>query len=171
MDNDFKILHPVREVSISPERTITVREMRWKDAVAFAEKLSGVIGQFTSTEGRLVVTAERIASAVTSSGTLATDLVSRSCGLSPDEVGDLAPSQVLDLLAAALEVNLPAWFAFFQESRAPTGIESSTRISTGGSFFSFLAAKSIPCDFRLKRVAGFRFATSSIFLPASASGL
>jgi len=106
MNDDFKILHPVREVSISPERTVTVREMRWKDAVAFAEKLSGVIGQFTSTEGRLVVTAERIASAVTSSGALATDLVSRSCGLSPDEVGDLAPAQVLDLLAAALEVNL-----------------------------------------------------------------
>lgn len=106
MDDDFKVLHPIREVQLDSQRTITVREMRWKDAVAFAEKLSGLLGQFTSPDGRLVITPERIAAAITSSGALATDLVSRSGGMSPEEVGDLAPAQVLELLAAALEVNL-----------------------------------------------------------------
>ncbi len=52
---DFAILHPVREIALRGQ-TVSVREMRWKDAVAFTEKLSALAEQFTDPDGRLMVT-------------------------------------------------------------------------------------------------------------------
>jgi hypothetical protein len=102
---DFAILHPVREVSLRNE-TVTVREMRWKDAIAFTEKLSGLMGQFTEPDGRLVVTPEKLGAVIARSGDLATELLERATGKGREWLDDLRPVEVFDLMAAAVEVNL-----------------------------------------------------------------
>lgn len=102
---DFAILHPVREVPLRNE-TVTVREMRWKDAVAFTEKLSGLMGQFTEPDGRLVVTPEKLGAVIARSGDLATELLERATGRGREFLDELRPVEVLELLAAAVEVNL-----------------------------------------------------------------
>ncbi|MCZ7640020.1 MAG: hypothetical protein M5U12_30585 [Verrucomicrobia bacterium] len=102
---DFAILHPVREVPLRNE-TVTVREMRWKDAIAFTEKLSGLMGQFTEPDGRLVVTPEKLGAVIARSGDLATELLERATGRGREFVDDLRPVEVFSLLAAAVEVNL-----------------------------------------------------------------
>ena len=102
---DFAILHPVREVPLRNE-TVTVREMRWKDAIAFTEKLSGLTGRFTQPDGRLVVTPEKLGAVIASSGDLATELLERATGRGREILDELRPVEVLELLAAAVEVNL-----------------------------------------------------------------
>lgn len=105
MDSDLPILHPVREVPVSGRGVVTVRELRWKPALAFVQKLSGTLGDLV--EGtRLVVTEERLATLIARSGSLAGELISASTGLTPAEVDDLYPSDALALLHAAVEVNL-----------------------------------------------------------------
>ncbi len=103
--SDFAILHPVKEVPLRGQ-TVTVREMRWKEAVAFTEKLSGLMGQFTEPDGRLLVTPEKLGAVIARSGDLATQLLEHTTGLPRETLDDLRPVEVLDLLAAAIEVNL-----------------------------------------------------------------
>ncbi|MCZ7635756.1 MAG: hypothetical protein M5U12_06745 [Verrucomicrobia bacterium] len=103
--SDFAILHPVREVSTRGEN-VTVREMRWKDAVAFTEKITGLMGRFIEPDGRLVVTPEKLGAVIATSGDLATELLERATGRGREFFDDLRPVEVLELLAAAVEVNL-----------------------------------------------------------------
>ncbi len=103
--SDFPILHPVREIPLRGE-TVVVREMRWKEAIAFTEKLSGLAREFTEPDGRLVVTPEKLGAVIARSGDLATQLLERTTGLGRETLDDLRPVEVLDLLAAAIEVNL-----------------------------------------------------------------
>lgn len=103
--SDFHILHPVREVPVLGQ-AVTVREMRWKDAVAFTGKLSGLMSAFIEPDGRLLVTPEKLGAVIASSGDLATELLERSTGQGRDWLEELRPVEVLDLLAAAVEVNL-----------------------------------------------------------------
>lgn len=102
---DFAILHPVQQVPLRNE-TVTVREMRWKDAVAFTEKLSGLMGQFTEPDGRLMVTPEKLGAVIARSGDLATELLERATGKGREFLDELRPVEVFSLLAAAVEVNL-----------------------------------------------------------------
>ncbi len=103
--NDLNILHPVREVSVTGHGPVEVRELRWKAALAYVEKLSGALGEFIE-GGRLVVTSEKLAGVLARSGELAGELIQRSTSLSPDQVADLYPSEAFALLQAAIAVNL-----------------------------------------------------------------
>jgi hypothetical protein len=105
MENDLNILHPVREVPVTGRGQVEVREMRWKPALAYVQKLSGVLGEFIE-GGRLVVTPEKLTGVLVKSADLAGELIVRSTNLSPTDVDDLYPSEALALLQAAIEVNL-----------------------------------------------------------------
>ncbi|MBE7502730.1 MAG: hypothetical protein HS113_21090 [Verrucomicrobiales bacterium] len=103
--SDFAILHPVREVPVRGE-TVTVREMRWKDAVAFSERLSGMMGQFTEPDGGLSITPSKLGAVIARSGSLATELLERATGKEREFLDELRPVEVFELLAAAVEVNI-----------------------------------------------------------------
>ena len=105
MDTDLPILHPVREVPVTGRGQVEVRELRWKPALAYVQKLSGALGEFIE-GGRLVVTPEKVTGVLVKSADLAGELITRSTNLSPTEVDDLYPSEALALLQAAIEVNL-----------------------------------------------------------------
>lgn len=103
--SELRILHPVTEVQVDGLGVVEVREMRWKPALAFVEKLSGLLGECVK-DGKLTVTVDNLTGIILRSGTLASELIARSTSLTAQQVDDLYPSDALALLTAAIEVNL-----------------------------------------------------------------
>lgn len=103
--NDLEILNPITELKLGTE-TVAIRELSWPDAMVFLSKLAKQAGQFTTTDGRLEVTPEKLAEIVTSAQDLSEWLVLKSTGKDAEWLQQRSFSEGLDLLEAALSMNL-----------------------------------------------------------------
>ncbi len=87
---------------------VTVREMKWGDAIAFvrllSKELAGLIG--VDAAGRASLNLGKLPEIVASSDTLTTALVTASTGLTPEALASLPASSALEVLEAAVDMNL-----------------------------------------------------------------
>lgn len=90
------------------DKAVAVREMKWRDALAFIDLLSKSLGKVltVSEEGKVVFDVDKLPALVTESTVLTDYLLTKSVDLKPEEVGDLAAADALELLSVAIELNL-----------------------------------------------------------------
>lgn len=105
---DTPITPPERKVHTVSQGTVTVREIPWRPALAFATRLAATLEKHADPEGNVSLTQETIGRMVTESADLVDDLVTKASDLTTDEVGALRPVEVLDLLEAAIAINIHA---------------------------------------------------------------
>jgi hypothetical protein len=109
MDNDIAILNPVTELTVAGQ-LVTVRELRWAEALEFLQKLGAHAGQAITigADGRIetALTAERLTGIVTGAGELCDYLVVKSTGRDAGWFHALSASDALAVLDAALALNL-----------------------------------------------------------------
>lgn len=96
---------PTVEVRLGNE-TVAVNELAWPDAFEFLGRLGRHAGQLLDAQGKLTFTFDRLAELVTQTQELAEFLVLKSTGRDPAWLHALPFSQGLELLSAALDVNL-----------------------------------------------------------------
>lgn len=114
-DNSFAdtlaVLHPVKTVA-TRGGAVVVRELRWPEALAFLRALATQAGQFLAPDGRLELTPETLPRAIHESGALVECLLTQATGRDAAWLQGLAPTDVLALLDAAIELNAsPELFA------------------------------------------------------------
>lgn len=90
------------------DRTVAVRELRWGDAIGFIQllsaELSGLVG--VDANGRAAIDSTKIPELVRTSSALTDYLVEKSTDITPVELRDSSASDALEVIDAALEVNL-----------------------------------------------------------------
>ncbi len=88
---------------------LTIREMRWPDAMEFMRKLSancvGLLDGYTR-EGGLKLTRASITDMIAQSEELTVLLVRGATSLTQEQVAQLSTGDMLDILTAAVEINL-----------------------------------------------------------------
>ena len=103
------ILNPETTVALSCG-TVTVRELRRKDATLFLVKLGAAASAYITKDAdgtiRLNLDLSKLTELITQSDELANFLAARSSGLTYEQIGELSMSEFLTLLNAALELNL-----------------------------------------------------------------
>jgi len=113
--NDIEILFPDRDLKLSTGEVIRVRELSWREALEFLQKLSGHIGKLgasvsvmDATTAGAAVTAllANLPALIASVDELALYLAEKSAGLSAEKFGALAARDALAVLDKALEINL-----------------------------------------------------------------
>jgi hypothetical protein len=105
MTPDANVLFPDREFMVGEEK-VTVREMLWPDALAFLRKLGTYLEKFMNEKGEMRVDLGLITEVITATDELATMLIAKSIGKDEAWLAALSMSQGLEILGAALEVNL-----------------------------------------------------------------
>ncbi|KAB2673898.1 MAG: hypothetical protein DVB31_02965 [Verrucomicrobia bacterium] len=109
------ILNPVAEVRISAERTVTVREMAWPDALRFLQLLSGHVRALVKpmvSDGpidRATVMrkiAEQLPEIVVGATDLGDFLLRKATDLDPAEIAGVRLCSALEILDKAIELNL-----------------------------------------------------------------
>ena len=101
----LSVLNPILEVKFG-DKTIEVRELMWPDALQFYAKLRAQKKNIIDGEGNLVLSAATILEVVNENIELAQWLVLKSTGKEEAWLNELTMSQMLELVTAALEVNL-----------------------------------------------------------------
>ena len=102
---ESKILFPNKEVNIG-DQTVKVRELKWSDTLEFLKQLGGYIGKLMNEKGEVAVTPDLIVEMVTSTDELTTSLLRRCTDLEVEAIAQLPMTAALDLVDAALELNL-----------------------------------------------------------------
>lgn len=106
MTPEPQILFPRSEVKIGNE-TVMVHELVWIDALDFLKQFGGYIGKLTFNQrGELAISPELVANLIANTDELSTLLLTKSTGRDALFVRSLLLGQVLDLLDAALALNL-----------------------------------------------------------------
>ncbi|MBU6411585.1 MAG: hypothetical protein KGR98_14470 [Verrucomicrobia bacterium] len=98
------ILNPVREVRAAG-KLVPVRELSWRDALLFWEKLKRQKSLLTE-GGEIKLDAAKLLDAVSANIDLAQWLVGRTSNIVVADLEKLPLSETLDLIGAALEVNI-----------------------------------------------------------------
>jgi hypothetical protein len=110
--NDLEILNPITELKLADGTPVTIRELSWPDALVFISKLAKQAGSFTSSDGRLEVSPEKLSEIVISAQDLSEWLVLKSTGKDDAWLKERTFSEGLDLVEAAVSMNLrPDFFA------------------------------------------------------------
>jgi hypothetical protein len=113
-ETTLKILHPVIPVATGPEGKdiVEVREMRWPDALAFLQALGKEVGQVMTTTGNISFTPDKLPDIIGQSGALIEHLICKATGRDAAWLNTLTTGEMLDLLDAAVELNVsPELFA------------------------------------------------------------
>lgn len=106
---DMDVLNPVKTITIAGGRQVKVKEMNWRDGMEFLKRLGGYMGQLASSEdGKVSVDLSKMSVLVIGTKELADHLLTRATGLSQEEVDALDCSQALELLDAAIALNVSA---------------------------------------------------------------
>ena len=109
--SDSEILNPVREIKVG-DTTISVREMKWSDMLAFFRKISEHAGKLFSVTGagqiKTELTLDGLAGLITSVEELTNHLVEKSAGLTAQRFGEFPAGTAAEILNAALELNTHA---------------------------------------------------------------
>ncbi len=105
MTPETRILNPKKELMIAGE-TVTVRELAWMDALDFLKQLGGYLGKFISPKGEIEISASSITDIIANTDELSTALVTKTTGRDADFLRTVSLGQMLDLIDAALELNL-----------------------------------------------------------------
>lgn len=105
---DMEVLNPVKAITIAG-REVKVKEMNWRDGMEFLKRLGGYMGQLaTGDDGKVSVDLRKLSELVTGTKELADHLLTRATGLTQEEVDALDCSQALELLDAAVALNVSA---------------------------------------------------------------
>ncbi len=99
------IFNPVKELIIAGE-TLLVKELSWPDALAFFNKLRDQAKGLVNEKGELALDAAKIMDAIADNVQLASWLVSKTSGKDAAWIEQRSLSEMLDVVSAALEVNL-----------------------------------------------------------------
>jgi hypothetical protein len=99
------ILHPVRTVSAGG-RQVEVRELKWKDLLAYLRKMGASLGEIVGVDGKFVVSRESVEKLIGQGTDLADELIRKTCREPGEWIDELSVSDALALLEAALELNL-----------------------------------------------------------------
>lgn len=103
---DEDILFPDREVAVGGNKSIKVRELAWPDARAFLAELGGFLAKLVNEKGEIRIDVGIITEIITASDELVASLILKTTGLNKTELDKLPIGAVLELLDAALELNL-----------------------------------------------------------------
>jgi len=99
------ILYPVIEVRIGSDR-ITVRELAWREALAFLQQLAAAITATLGTDGTFTLTPQSVQTIVAGSAELTEALLCKSCDRDAAWLARQRTTDILALLDAAIELNL-----------------------------------------------------------------
>lgn len=90
------------------DQSLTVREMRWPDAIQFFSKLSKMVGSMVeqSPEGRLTFDMAKLPDAIMESSEIGEFLIAKTTELTVEQIQQLPARCALDVLSAAIEINL-----------------------------------------------------------------
>lgn len=127
----LKVLHPVKTVQ-TEIGSIAVRELCWREAVSFIARIGQHAGSLVGPDGALTLSVERLASVVAETAALAEYLLTQAAGLTPEQISALRPVEALDLLDAAIDLNLsPELFA--RGKTVAARVSTALGLSSGGS--------------------------------------
>jgi hypothetical protein len=135
MSNKLDVLNPVVELSIGGEK-IEVRELAWPEALKFLSMISEHAGQLITGEGKFVVDFTKLTRLVSSTEELSEFLMLKTTGRDEAWLATLSMRNALEVLDAALSVNLSAeMFASGKkiEGRLRSLFGAPAQISTSGS--------------------------------------
>lgn len=105
MTPESQILFPQKELKIGDE-SFVVRELAWSEALDFLKKLGGYLGSLMNDKGELVVTVSGLTDLISNTQELSATLVAKATGRTAESFENLSLGQMLDLIDAALELNL-----------------------------------------------------------------
>lgn len=103
--SEISILNPVRTVTVQGQ-TVEVRELRALDVLQFFKLLSGHARKLANEQGNITLSLDRLAELVTGTEELSQFLILKSTGRDDAWFKSVAFGESLDLLDAALELNL-----------------------------------------------------------------
>ena len=83
-----------------------VREMNWRDAMGFLGMLSAHAGKMVNRDGQFAMTEEALRGLVLGTKVVADDLMLKASKLPQEEIDNLSMREALDLIDAALDLNL-----------------------------------------------------------------
>lgn len=101
----MSVLNSVKAVKVQGE-DVEVRELRALDMLAFFKLVAAQAGKFFNAKGDVVFNLEKLSDLITGSEELVQFLVLKSTGRDAEWLGKVSPGELLDLLDAAIELNL-----------------------------------------------------------------
>jgi hypothetical protein len=104
MLNEIEILFPDKELKLSTGESVRVRELSWREALEFIQKLSGHLGKLGASDMAGLIS--QLSTLVSTVDELALYLAEKSAGMSAEKFGALAARDALAVLDKALEINL-----------------------------------------------------------------
>jgi hypothetical protein len=103
---EIPIFEPEIQVPLRDKSFILVTELAWPDALELFDKLKAQSAAFVTPEGNLTFDANRIIAAISQSVELTQWLVWKTTGKESDWMNQRTLSEILDVLVAAIEINL-----------------------------------------------------------------
>jgi hypothetical protein len=101
----LETLNPVRDVRLGTE-TIQVKELCWREALEFLQRLATSVACVLNEQGKFVPTAQAFEQLVVGSAELTELLLTRATGRDRDWLAQRSVAEVFALLDVALELNL-----------------------------------------------------------------
>ena len=105
MANEAEILNPVRAVRVGAV-DVAVRELKWSDALKFLQSIGEYGNLLFDKDGNFHFTIESLGQIIAETEELSGFLIQKSTGKDQDWINDLDLSHALDLIEAALLINL-----------------------------------------------------------------